>query len=310
MTNSTETVKIVEVALRDGLQNINQEVSNKIRLDWLHALEVAGLKSIELGSFVSPKKVPQMAGTYELFEQVKDLSDIDYIGLVPNLHGYNVSRACKCQSIAVFASASETFSEKNIGCSIENSFDRFKKFLFLAKEYKQRIRGYVSCAIECPYEGLIEPKKAAEIAKTLFELECDEISIADTLGRAAPRQIKELLDAVCDEVPVEKIALHCHDTYGLALANVMEALDYGVRVFDSATGGLGGCPYAPGAAGNLNTEDLVFALEAQGLDTGINLDQIVTLGRRICTQLNLPNRSRVAAVKIAQNSLSDFEERR
>ena len=287
-------VTIVEVGPRDGLQNeaVPVPVADKVAL--IEALADAGLPVVEAGAFVSPKWVPQMAGSEEVLRVVTKLPGVRYPVLVPNLKGLEAALAAGAEEIAVFGAASETFSQKNINCSIAESLERFRPVAEAALARGVRVRGYVSCVLGCPYEGEIAPAAVARVAVALHAMGCFEISLGDTIGVGTPRRTAAMLAAVTAELPVTALALHAHDTYGQALANVLTALELGVRVVDSSVAGLGGCPYAKGASGNLATEDLVYMLDGMGVRTGVELEQVIAAGRAICRTLGKPTRSRVA----------------
>lgn len=301
-SKSTDHVRIVEVGLRDGLQNEPQPVAAAVRADWFNALADAGLRSIEAGSYVSPKWVPQMADTEQVIAAIKPSAGLDINVLVPNLKGLEAALQHPCDTIAVFTAASESFTRRNINCSIQESLDRFAPMIQQAKAAGKRVRGYMSCVVGCPYEGKIEPHAVAHWSSRLFQLGVDEVSLGDTIGVARPREIHQLLDALLAVIPARQLALHCHDTYGQALANVMAGLARGLRTFDAAVAGLGGCPYASGATGNLATEDLLYLLAGEGFNTGVDLPQVAAVGRNICQQLGRSNASRVARAFITQSA--------
>lgn len=270
-------VTLYEVGPRDGLQNEKQTITTDVKLALIAKLEDAGLKFIEATSFVSPKWVPQMADHNEVMAALgaDKRDDVSFPVLVPNMKGMQAALRHKIDSIAVFAAASETFSQKNINCSIEESFTRFAPVIDEAQSYDINVRGYVSCVAGCPYEGQIDVDKVVLVAKALHEAGCYEVSLGDTIGVGTPDQMKEIVRAVAGVMPIEKIALHCHDTYGQALANIYAGLEEGVRVVDSSVSGLGGCPYAKGASGNVATEDVLYMLNGLGAETGVNLDKLV-----------------------------------
>ena len=281
-------IRIVEVGPRDGLQNEPKPVEVKARIVLIEGLANAGLRSIECGSFVSPKWVPQMAGTEDVFTGLRRVPQVSYSTLAPNLEGLAAAKRSQVNEVALFVSASETFSQKNINCSIEESLERCRS---VAREASGlRIRGYVSCVLGCPYEGEIKPQQVAAVSAALLKLGCDEISLGDTIGVGTPAGVLQLLPEVASSVPVEKLAVHFHDTYGQALANVLAALDFGVNVVDSSVAGLGGCPYAPGAAGNLASEQLVYMLNGMGIETGVDLAKLSAAGQAICRVLGRPYR--------------------
>lgn len=274
----TDFVSIFEVGPRDGLQNEKTFVSTHDKVALVDCLSEAGFQKIEVASFVSPKWVPQMADGAALLGGIKRSPLVTYAALTPNLKGYENARAAKADEVAIFGSASEGFSQKNINCSIAESLERFKPLMELAREDGVPVRGYVSCVVECPYDGMTKPEAVADVAKALFEMGCYEISLGDTIGKAQPSAIAAMLDAVCEFVPVEKLAGHYHDTANRALANIEISLEKGLRTFDSAIGGLGGCPYAPGAKGNVETLAVFDRLTELGFETGIDRDQLTKAG--------------------------------
>lgn len=285
-------VTLVEVGLRDGLQNEKTAVSPVQRAEWFNALVAAGHRRIEAGSFVSPKWVPQMAGTDEVMTNIRKPDDVTAEVLVPNQKGLEAALKTSAEVVAVFTAASESFNQKNINCSIDESIERFRPVVEGAKAAGRRVRGYVSCVVGCPYEGSITPAQVADVTRRLMELGVDEISLGDTIGVARPREIHALLDAIIPDTGTEQLALHCHDTYGQAIANINAGLGRGIRIFDSAVAGLGGCPYAKGATGNVATEDVLYLLEGEGFDTGVDLQKIAALGAEICRSLQRENPSR------------------
>ncbi|MCS5707619.1 hydroxymethylglutaryl-CoA lyase [Candidatus Berkiella cookevillensis] len=287
-------IKIVEVGPRDGLQNEKSILSTELKLNLIHKLMDAGLKTIEVTSFVSPKWVPQMADHTELVMQLSKVAGVRTIALVPNEKGLSNATAVGADSIAVFAAASESFSQKNINCSIAQSLDNFKQVIAQAKMQKQWIRGYISCVLGCPYEGHIAPTQVLNVANALYNAGCDEISIGDTIGVGTAKQAQSLIRDLKSSIPIEKLAVHFHDTYGQALANIYACMEEGIRIIDSSVSGLGGCPYAKGASGNVATEEVVYMLHGMGLKTGINLEKLINAGQYICDALNIKNRSKVA----------------
>ena len=292
-------VTIVEVGPRDGLQNeaVLVPVADKVAL--VEALAETGLPVVEAGAFVSPKWVPQMAGSEEVLRAVTKRPGVRYPVLVPNLKGLEAALAAGAEEIAVFGAASETFSQKNINCSIVESLERFRPVAEAALAQGVRVRGYVSCVLGCPYEGEIAPAAVARVAVALHAMGCFEISLGDTIGTGTPRRTAAMLAAVTAELPVTALALHAHDTYGQALANVLTALELGVRVVDSSVAGLGGCPYAKGASGNLATEDLVYMLDGMGVRSGVDLGAVIAAGAAICRTLGRATGSRVARARSA-----------
>jgi len=275
------SVRIVDVGPRDGLQNEPQEVPTAVKIELIERLADAGLPAVEATAFVSPKWVPQMADHTEVLERVRRKPGVDYPVLAPNLKGFESARAAGATEVAVFAAASEAFSKKNINCSIAESLDRFRPVTGAAKAANIKVRGYVSCVLGCPYEGEIAPQRVADVAKALYEMGCYEVSLGDTIGTGTPVKTKAMIEACAAQVPMEKLAGHYHDTYGQALANIYASLELGVGTFDASIAGLGGCPYAAGASGNVATEDVVYMLHGVGVRTGIDLDRLVDIGQWI-----------------------------
>ncbi|WP_272868125.1 hydroxymethylglutaryl-CoA lyase [Stutzerimonas stutzeri] len=292
-------VRLVEVGPRDGLQNEKQPISvaDKVRL--VDDLTAAGLRYIEVGSFVSPKWVPQMAGSADVFAQIKQKSGVTYAALTPNLKGLEAAIEAGVSEVAVFGAASEAFSQRNINCSIDESLVRFAPLMHAARENGIQVRGYVSCVLGCPYEGEIDPKRVAYVAHELFGMGCYEVSLGDTIGTGTPGKTRQLFETVSREVPRDKLAGHFHDTYGQALANIYASLQEGICTFDSSVAGLGGCPYAKGASGNVASEDVLYMLNGLGIDTGIGLDALIAAGQRISDALGRPNGSRVARARLS-----------
>ncbi|MBO2551714.1 MULTISPECIES: hydroxymethylglutaryl-CoA lyase [Shewanella] len=286
-------VSLFEVGPRDGLQN-ETSVSTQAKIALIEALADAGVKRIEAASFVSPKWVPQMADSGEVLRGISRRAGVCYSALTPNLKGLELALDADADEVAVFAAASEGFSQKNINCSIEESIARFEPLLSRAKEQGIRVRGYVSCVLGCPYDGEIAPAEVARVADILHQLGCYEISLGDTIGVGTPLKARKMLETVAERVPVERLALHFHDTYGQALANILACLETGVSVIDTSVAGLGGCPYAKGASGNLASEDLVYMLHGMGIDTGIDLNKLARAGRQISQQLGRQTGSKVA----------------
>jgi hydroxymethylglutaryl-CoA lyase len=293
-------VRIVEMGPRDGLQNEGQVVPLATKLELIERLADAGLREIEATSFVSPKWVPQMADHVELMRALKRRPGVDYPVLTPNLQGFEAARAAGADPVAVFAAASESFSKKNINCSIAESIERFLPVMAAARDSGIRVRGYVSCVIACPYEGPVAPAKVAEVSQQLVDIGCHEVSLGDTIGVGTPATVQRMLEAVAARVPIERLAGHYHDTYGMAVANVQASLQMGLRCFDASVGGLGGCPYARGATGNVATEDVVYLLHGSGHDTGIDLDRLVDTAAWISAQLGRKPASRVARALLAK----------
>ncbi|OYY27654.1 MAG: hydroxymethylglutaryl-CoA lyase [Azorhizobium sp. 35-67-15] len=288
-------VRIVEVGPRDGLQNEPGLVSLAAKVALIEALADAGVTTIEAGSFVSPKWVPQMADTAQVLAAIRPRAGVRYPVLVPNMKGLDAALESGVSEIAVFAAASEAFSQRNINCSIAESLERFVPVLTAASVAGIAVRGYVSCVLGCPYQGAVPVEKVVEVSRALVEMGCYEISLGDTIGVGTPDKAKAMAGAVVEAIGVERTAVHFHDTYGQALANVLACLDLGIAVVDSAVAGLGGCPYAKGASGNLATEDLVYMLDGLGIETGIELDKLAAAGRDITAALG-----RVPASKVAQ----------
>jgi len=290
-------ITVVEVGPRDGLQNEPVTLAVADRIALIEGLADAGLRVIEAGAFVAPQRVPQMAESGAVLAGIARRPGVRYPVLVPNRKGLEAALAAGAGEVAIFAAASETFSERNINASIEVSFTRFAEVTALAGERGVPVRGYVSCALGCPYEGRVDPGRVVEIAARLDALGCGEIALADTIGTGTPRAMRDLLRAVGEVVPLGHLAVHGHDTYGQALANVLVALETGVRVVDSAVGGLGGCPFARGAAGNLATEDLLYMLDGMGIETGVDLDAVLRVGRAIGERLGRAPASRVSRAR-------------
>ncbi|HUL79622.1 MAG TPA: hydroxymethylglutaryl-CoA lyase [Vicinamibacteria bacterium] len=287
-----ERVTVVEVGPRDGLQNEAVLLTIEDRVAFCDRLVAAGLPAVEVGAFVSPKWVPQMAGSEEVLKGVAKPPGVRLPVLVPNRQGYDRARAAGAREIAVFTAASETFSRKNTNATIEESFARFAAFLPEAKREGLRVRGYVSTCFGCPYEGAVAPDRVVAVARRLVDEGCDEVSIGDTIGVAVPTQAAEVVGRLKEAIPVDRLAVHFHDTRGTALANVLAALQEGVRVVDASAGGLGGCPYAPGASGNLATEDLLYMLQGMGIETGVDLAAVAGASRAVASKLGrtLPSR--------------------
>ncbi len=287
-------VKIVEVGPRDGLQNEKQPVTAENKIALIEQLANAGVNTIESGSFVSPKWVPQMATSSDVFNGIKRLDGVTYAALTPNMRGFEGAVAVNADEVAIFGAASESFSQKNINCSIAESLERFVPIMAAAKKANIRVRGYVSCVVGCPYEGDIEPEQVADVAEKLFNMGCYEISLGDTVGVGTPHSVQKMLQAVSARVPMAKLAVHFHDTYGQALTNIYAALQMGVSVVDSAIAGLGGCPYAMGASGNVATEDVVYLLHGLGIETGIDFEKLLASGWFISDVLNKTPVSKVS----------------
>ncbi|HDS1681172.1 TPA: hydroxymethylglutaryl-CoA lyase [Pseudomonas putida] len=294
------TVRLVEVGPRDGLQNEAQPISVADKVQLVDDLTNAGLSYIEVGSFVSPKWVPQMAGSAEVFAGIQQRSGVTYAALAPNLRGFEDALAAGVKEVAVFAAASEAFSQRNINCSISESLQRFEPIMQAARSHGVRVRGYVSCVLGCPYEGKVSAEQVAPVAKALHDMGCYEVSLGDTIGTGTAGDTRRLFEVVSAVVPRAQLAGHFHDTYGQALANVYASLLEGISVFDSSVAGLGGCPYAKGATGNIATEDVLYLLQGLGIQTGIDLDRLIAAGQRISAVLGRANGSRVARARSAQ----------
>ena len=297
-------VRIVEVGARDGLQNESAAVSTETKVRLITMLADAGLCHIEATAFVSPRWVPQMADHEAVLRALPARPGVVYSVLTPNLHGFEGAVAAGAREVAVFAAASEAFSQKNINCSIAESLKRFEPILQAARALNIAVRGYVSCVAGCPYQGEVKPEAVAQVAKSLFDMGCYEISLGDPIGVGTPGQIKRMLEVVASHVPVKHLAGHFHDTYGQALANVFAALQSGVAVFDSSVAGLGGCPYAAGASGNVATEDLLYMLHGFGIGTGAELARVAAAGAFICQALARSTGSRVAQALAAKTAPS------
>jgi isopropylmalate/homocitrate/citramalate synthase len=289
-----DRVNIVEVGPRDGLQNEAVPVSTEAKLELIHRLADAGLPAVEATAFVSPRWVPQMADHDAVLRGIRRRPGVRYPVLAPNLKGFENAVAAGADEVAVFGAASESFSRKNINCSIEESLERFAPMLEAARSRGVRVRGYLSCVLGCPYEGEIAPRAVADVAERLYRMGCYEISLGDTIGTGTPLNAQRMLGAVAERVPLQHLAAHFHDTYGQALANLLAVLQLGVRTVDSSVAGLGGCPYARGASGNVATEDVVYMLDGMGIDTGVDLPALAATGRWICRVIDRRPASRVA----------------
>jgi hydroxymethylglutaryl-CoA lyase len=292
-------VRLIEVGPRDGLQNEAQPISVDDKVQLVDALSAAGLGYIEVGSFVSPKWVPQMAGSAEVFARIQRKPGVVYGALAPNLRGFEDALAAGVKEVAVFAAASESFSQRNINCSISESLARFTPIMDAAKQHGVSVRGYVSCVLGCPYEGDVTPEQVALVARELYAMGCYEVSLGDTIGTGTAGATRKMFEVVGAQVPRDKLAGHFHDTYGQAMANVYASLLEGIAVFDSSIAGLGGCPYAKGASGNVATEDVLYLLNGLGIETGVDLDQLLLAGQQICNVLGRPTGSRVAKARNA-----------
>ena len=298
----SDSVRIVEVGPRDGLQNEKTPIGVADRIAFIEQLVAAGLHTVEVGAFVSPKAIPQMVNSDQVLRGVDHHRSCEFHVLVPNERGYEAARAAGARVIAVFASASEGFSRANINCSVAESIERFKPVVERAKADGVRVRGYISCVLGCPFDGEVKPSAVVNVADMLWELGCYEISLGDTIGVGTPLKAKALLRAVAGTVPIAHLAMHFHDTYGQALANLYAGMEEGVRVIDAAAGGLGGCPYAPGATGNVATEDVVYMLEGMGIATGVDMAKLVAASNAIGHLIGRAPVSRVAAALNAKRA--------
>jgi hydroxymethylglutaryl-CoA lyase len=278
-------VRIVEVGPRDGLQNEPGEVPTAVKVELIERLADAGLPAVEATAFVSPKWIPQMADHTEVLERIRRKPGVSYPVLTPNLKGFEAARAAGATEVAVFGAASEAFSKRNINCSIAESLDRFRPLVDAARKENIAVRGYVSCVLGCPYEGEIKPERVADVAAALYEMGCYEVSLGDTIGTGTPGKARAMIEACARRVPIGKLAGHYHDTYGQALANIYASLEMGVATYDASVAGLGGCPYAAGASGNVATEDVVYMLNGLGVHTGVDLERLVDIGEWICAIL-------------------------
>ena len=293
-------LRMVEVGPRDGLQNEARSVPAPVKIRLIERLAEAGLPAVEAGAFVSPKWVPQMADSAEVLAGLRQRPAVRYPVLVPNLRGYEAARAAGAREIAIFAAASETFSRKNTNCSIAEGFERFAPVALAARRDGIPMRGYVSCVVDCPYEGAIAPTAVADVARRLLDIGCYEISLGETIGTATPHRVEAMLRVVTGAVPREKLAVHFHDTYAQALANLMAAMEQGIAVADSSVAGLGGCPYAKGASGNVASEDVLYLLNGLGVRTGVDLEKLAAAGRFICGELGREPASKVARALAAK----------
>ncbi len=299
-----ESVRIVEVGPRDGLQNESRTVTTAQKITFIQNLALAGLQTIESGSFVSPVAVPSMADTADVFRGLRRRPGVNYTALVPNLKGLEAAIIAELKEVAVFASASETFAKHNIHCSIDESLSRYQDVVALADKNGIRVRGYVSCVAGCPYEGPVSTEAVRKVTAELLEMGCYEVSLGDTIGVGTPIQIESLLKILLESIPASKLALHFHDTWGMALANILIGLQNGVSVIDSSAAGLGGCPYAPGATGNVATEDVVVMLQGMNIQTGVDLNRLAVAGQEICGVLKRPPASKAAMAILAHRRRS------
>jgi hydroxymethylglutaryl-CoA lyase len=298
--NYPNSVRIVEVGPRDGLQNEQQPISTADKIELIQRLAQTGISHIEAGSFVSPKWVPQMADSLDVMQGITRKESVRYAALTPNKRGFDQAIAAKANEVAIFAAASESFSRKNINCSIAESLQRFEEIMAAAKAHDIPVRGYVSCILGCPYEGPITAEnaeshfaKVKQVTQKLLDMGCYEVSLGDTIGTGTPRFSEQLLHTLLESIPSQQLAVHFHDTYGQALSNILVALQNGITTIDSSIAGLGGCPYAEGASGNVATEDVVYMLQGMGIETGIDLTKLVQVGQWISLTLNRVNGSKV-----------------
>ena len=292
-------VRMVEVGPRDGLQNEAEILPASVKIALIDRLSAAGLPVVEATSFVSAKWVPQMADGAAVMAGIARRPGTSYPVLVPNLRGFEAARAAGAQEVAVFAAASESFSQRNINCSIAESLERFQPVMAAAKSAGIKVRGYVSCVLGCPYEGAVAPEKVADVTRRLAEMGCYEVSLGDTIGTGTPGKAAAMIEVVAKSLSRERLAVHFHDTYGQALANILAALECGVAVVDSSVAGLGGCPYAPGAGGNVASEDVLYMLQGLGIETGVDLDALIEAGRFISDRLGRPPASKVSRARSA-----------
>lgn len=299
-----DRVRIVEVGPRDGLQNEQGEVPAATKIELIERLADCGLPVVEATSFVSPKAIPQLADAREVFTGIHRKRGVSYPVLVPNDKGMDRALEVGVEEIAVFTAASETFNQKNINCSIRESLDRFEPVMARAQEAGMRVRGYISCVLGCPYEGAIEPSAVADVARKLAKMGCYEISLGDTIGVGTPLKARRMLSAVAQEVPISHLAIHCHDTYGQALANILACIEMGAGTVDASVAGLGGCPYAKGATGNVATEDVVYMLRGMGIETGVDLGRLVATARFISDALGREPASKLG--RVPENQLDKW----
>ena len=283
-----DSITIVEVGPRDGLQNEKVIIPTEVKVEYITALADAGLRVIEAGAFVSPKWVPQMADTAEVYRNIPKDPGVDYPVLVPNAKGLDRAMEAGVQSIAIFTAASETFNKRNINMTIDESFENYAPVVARAREEGMRVRGYISTAFGCPYEGDVPAEKVLEVSARLLDLGCYEVSVGDTIGVGTPMQVQGVIGMLLQVIPAGKLAMHFHDTRGTALANTLAALEMGIHIFDASSGGLGGCPYAPGASGNLATEDLLYMIDRMGIESGVNLNRLVAASNIVAPYLDHP----------------------
>jgi len=289
-----QSVKIVEVSPRDGLQNESRVIAVEDKIKLINDLRAAGLKHIEVTGFVSPKWVPQLADAQQIAAALSRDDEVVYSALTPNMKGFEAAMDAGIEEVAVFTAASETFNQKNINCSIEESFERFEPIFTQAKQQDIKVRGYVSCALGCPYEGDIDPEQVAVVSEKLFAMGYYEISLGDTIGVGTPVKAQRMFGQVAKRIPTNSLAVHFHDTYGQALANILACIQEGARIIDASVAGLGGCPYAPGASGNVSTEDVVYMLHGMDIKTGVDMDKLIRAGQNISQVLGRPVNSKSA----------------
>lgn len=294
MSSLPKQVTIVEVGPRDGLQNEPKFISTKQKIELVNLLSVSGLKNIEVTSFVSPRSIPQLADNIKVLEEINKPKEVNFSALVPNIKGMELAVASGLKEVAIFTASSETFNQKNINCSITESIDRFKPVMLVAKKNNIRVKGYISCALGCPYEGSVSPQKVLDVIHKLLDIGIDELDLGDTIGVGTPKQTILLLTEIEKTLSLNKISMHFHDTYGQAIANIYSALECGVTKFDSSVAGLGGCPYARGATGNVATEDVLYLMHGLDIQTGIDIYKVVQAGDMICKALGKKNQSKVA----------------
>lgn len=292
-------VTIIEVGPRDGLQNETSFVDTNVKIEFINQLSQTGLKHIEVTSFVSPKAIPQLADNQQVFQLIDKKPGVHYSALVPNERGMQQALDVGVREIAIFTAASETFNQRNINCSITESINRFEPVLSMAKANNISVRAYISCVLGCPYEGEITPSQVLNVVEELLKLSIDEISFGDTIGVGTPKQTRELITAIAASMPLSQTAMHFHDTYGQAVANIYASLEQGIHRFDSSVAGLGGCPYAQGATGNVATEDVLYLMHGLGIETGIDIYKVVAAGDRMCQILKRKNQSKVANALMA-----------
>jgi hydroxymethylglutaryl-CoA lyase len=286
-------VTIVEVGPRDGLQNEATFVPTPVKIELINMLAKTGLRHIEATSFVSPKAIPQLADGREVYQAIDKPADVSFSALVPNERGFESALEAGVKEIAIFGSASESFSKRNINCSIKESIERFSKVVALAKAHQIRIRGYISCVLGCPYEGDIKPAQVSAVANEMLLLDIDELSLGDTIGVGTPKQTQSLIDEITKTMDIDKLGMHFHDTYGQAIANIYASLECGVSIFDSSVAGLGGCPYARGASGNVATEDVLYLMHGLGIETGVDIFKVIHTAEFICQKIAKQSQSKV-----------------